>query len=58
MRFKRRVRSQQEINRIVSQYVSSTKTVAKLKTTHKLSGSDLYRMITKAGVRRREYTTV
>lgn len=56
MTFKRRVRSQKEINRIVNQYVNTSKTVAKLKETHKLSGSDLYRMIDKAGVSRREYT--
>jgi hypothetical protein len=54
MHFKRRVRSQKEINAIVRQYTSTKQTVTALKEKHNLSGSDLYRMIDRAGVGRRD----
>lgn len=53
MQFKRRKRTQKEIDSIVKQYTNTKKSVTKLKEDNNLSGSDLYRMISKAGVSRR-----
>ena len=57
MQFKRRNRTEKEIQVIVNQYVAGRQSVSTLKTKHNISGSRLYKMLSSAGVKRRELTT-